>query len=162
MLSRPYLVASGILTHEGFIGSRKLGSVVIDVNDLDCNGNFGFLVLFVCRRGNTEMRQKQENPPKEKTVPSCIQRKIKYGKDQICGGISAEISCSLSNSDNWRITRFILLILKHLSEILTDFNCKDRDIMPSHFFPIQSLYCLDIAIFCINNKISFKVGVSIN
>lgn len=61
-VDRPYLVAPGILTHKSFVGRCKLGSVVIDVNDLDCNGNFGFLVLFVCRRGNTEMRQKQENP----------------------------------------------------------------------------------------------------
>lgn len=60
-VDRPYLVAPGSLTHKSFVGLCKLGSVVIDVNDLDCNGNFGFLVLFVCRRGNTEMRQKQEN-----------------------------------------------------------------------------------------------------
>lgn len=78
VLGRPYLVASGILTHEGFVGSRKLGSVVIDINDLDCNGNFGFLVLFVCGRGNTEMRQKQENPSKQ-TNPQRHPR-----KDQIC------------------------------------------------------------------------------
>lgn len=57
-VGRPYLVASGILTHKGFIGCCKLGSVVIDVNNLDCNGYFGFLVLFVCGRGNTEIRQK--------------------------------------------------------------------------------------------------------
>lgn len=78
MVGGPYLVASGILTHEGFVGRRKLGSVVIDVNNLDCNGNFGFLVLFVCGRGNTELRQKQENPSKQ------TNSQLHPGKDQIC------------------------------------------------------------------------------
>lgn len=124
----------------------------------------GTLASWCClSMGVSKIRMKWEREDPLKQIKS--QQKLYElctSKEEIGLSISTGIYCSVPSWDKWKTTEFISLIIKEFCEILTDFNSKDRDIMPSNFFPIQSFYCLDVAIICINSKISFKVSVTIN